>query len=252
MLNCSSIIEELDRAILNTRWENNSSFDYRQYCYSFGVGQGSYIGSIQQFRFFTKSLPHFTSSKEAFFSKLRRLEPDNTFEIFEHNLWIELKINNFYPPTIKKLASTFGRNLNIRVFLKKNSETVDRVSEKYNGNAVNTWGYEFLRKRGIPKVFLSGPGLFDFSVQLFRTNIDERILTLLFIASERPEALLKTFGKDRIFPFIKQASISRRVFSKNAERLVIYAENQMLSIHNRVHKELISALCNLTKTEQEN
>ena len=240
-VNGQQIIERLDAAITNVQWKHAPTFDYRHFNQSQGRSSGSYIASMQQFRFSASDNLDPIVSKASFFSALPELKPATTLAAIDHPTYIELRIFNFFPPVVKAVGSLFGRKSYIQVFIKPDSPAIAALSEDVTDPNVSLWGYEFLKKRGLPKLFLSGPGLFDFSLQLYRTHLDERLLSLIFIASERPNALMNIFGKDRLFPHIKRISQSSSPFAGIANRFVITAENSMLDIHNRVHRQLIQS-----------
>lgn len=243
MLNWIKIIAGLDEEIKTAVWEPHRAFSYRELSSAADTNASSYLASVQQFRFST-TYPEATTSKQLFFESLELLQPKTLFEIDTHPNWIELRIFNFYPPLFRRGASILGSFPHVTVYLMLDSATISEIVAQ-NGNDSQLWGYEFLQKRGMPNLFQSGPGLFEFTIQLFRLDRQNQLLTLYFLAAERPNALVALFGRDWLFPSIKRLSKSESWLAPFAGKLVTQAENEMLRIHNRVHRELIDNLCHM-------
>ena len=239
--NCKQIIQELDNSIASVAWQHAHSFNYRHLNLCAGVGAKSFLSSMQQYHFTDGNIPAFFEGKRPFFYQLQQLQPETTFAISHDDRWTKLQIFNFYPPLMQFLGRKLGKPLQVHVYLKHHSDAVEHLST--NQPHLIRWGYELLDKPGGPDIFLSGPGRFQFNVQLFQIDRDSGILSLYFIASERPSAIFKIFGRDRIFPFIKRVALSKSKASPLATYLVNNTESMMLGIHNRVHHELLLALC---------
>ncbi|MEM7112388.1 MAG: hypothetical protein AAF614_08145 [Chloroflexota bacterium] len=241
MLNYVEIVEKLDEGIETAVWQSQTPFDYRQVSRATDTATSSYIASVQQFHF-SGMFPASFQSKQHFFNGLGKLEPQTIFEIDSLPNWVEMRIFNFYPTAFRQVASLFGATSHITLYLMLHSATIHEIAAQSSGRGT-LWGYELMQKRGLPKLFQSGPGLFEFTVQLFRADPHNKLLTLYFLAAERPQAVMALFGRDWFFPPIKRLSQSPSRFAPFANRLVMLAENEMLRIHNRVHLELIDALC---------
>lgn len=203
---CHQIIAELNKNIAAIAWHNDQQFNYRHFNLCAGIGAESFLSSIQQYHFMDGKVPAFFVGKRPFFQQIQQLPPNRTFVIYHDDRWTTLQIFNFYPSLLRKAAQMLDKQLFINVYLRHHSAAIEQI--KINTPQRIRWGYELLNKPSGPDIFLSGPGRFQFNVQLFQVDYETDILTLYFIASKRPSSLFKIFGRARIFPYIKQLANS--------------------------------------------
>jgi hypothetical protein len=103
-----------------------------------------------------------------------------------------------------------------------------------------SWGYEFCHHRAIPKIFLSGPGLFSASFQYFEVyqTPKEWKLRLTFGATPRPDKFIGFAGIDPIFTTLMIVSRWESL-RKPVEKVLEILHSAMIALHNTVHFNVV-------------
>ena len=241
MINHLQILHQLDRKIESKRWQNKRSFQFRQTNLVAGIGAYGFMASIQQYHFPKTAWPSFFHNQEMLFSQLKHLPSQQTFELHRSDDISALHIFNFYPLWLKPVLAKQGIPPHITLYLKPYSPILEEITTHFAPQKA-IWGYEIEQKRGTPTIFQSGPGLFEFSAELFHPQPSRKTLTLYFIASERAKALLRIGGRHWLFPTLKKIAHTPHVLTPLAHALLLQIEYGLLNIHNRVHQEWVAAL----------